>query len=154
MTMKRYYQITGIVLLLVALFVAFESLQLKYYSSLGPGPGFFPLWLSIFLGVLAVMMLLKATLGKSDPMPEDFIPSRTGVIRMGVVALSLIGTTLFIEPIGFSLAMLPMYLVLLYTFGQRSLLTISLVALAGSFGVDYIFVNLLRVPLPKGILGF
>ena len=154
MTMQRSYQVTGIVLLLLALFIAFESLQLKYYSSLGPGPGFFPLWLSILLAVLAVIMVLKATLGKSDPMPADFLPTRTGVIRMGVVALSLIGTILCIEPIGFSLTMLPMYLVLLYTFGQRNLLTIALVALAGSFGVDYVFVNLLHVPLPRGILGF
>lgn len=154
MTMQRYYQITGIVLLLVAISIAFESVQLKYYSSLGPGPGFFPLWLSILLGILAVVMLLKATFGKSDPLPPDFLPSRTGVIRMGAVALSLTGTTLFIETIGFSLTMLPMYFVLLYTFGQRNLLTILLVALAGSFGIDYLFVILLQVPLPKGILGF
>ena len=41
MSMRRPYQITATVLLLVAAFIAFESLQLRYYSTLGPGPGFF-----------------------------------------------------------------------------------------------------------------
>ena len=154
MTMRRPYQITGIVLFCAASLIAFESLQLQYYSSLGPGPGFFPFWLSIFLAVLAGIVMLKATFRTSEPMPLDFFPSRTGAIRMGLVALSLISTIIFIEPAGFSLTMLPMYLILMYTFGLRNPITIVLVALAGSFGVYYLFSGLLHVPLPKGILGF
>jgi putative tricarboxylic transport membrane protein len=154
MTIQRSYQITGIVLLLSAVYIAYESLQLKYYSSLGPGPGFFPFWLSCLLGVLAVIMLLKVTFGKTDQMSSDLFPSRTGALRMGAVALSLIGTVICIETIGFSLTMFPMYLLLLYTFGQRRLLSNLLVAFGGSFGINYLFVRLLQVPLPRGILGF
>ncbi len=154
MTMQRPYQITGIAFLLGASFIAYDSLQLKYYSSLGPGPGFFPFWLSLLLGVLAVIMLLKASFGKSDPMPSDFFPSCIGILRMSAVALSLAGTTICIETIGFSLTILPMYVLLLYAFGYRKLLTTLVLSVGGSFGIDYLFVRLLQVPLPRGILGF
>ena len=40
--MGRLYRITGVVLLLLAGFVAVESLRFRYDTSLGPGPGFFP----------------------------------------------------------------------------------------------------------------
>ena len=59
-TMRRFYQITGAALLLLAVFVALESLKLKYYTNQGPGPGFFPFWLSLLLGALAIIILLQA----------------------------------------------------------------------------------------------
>lgn len=154
MSMRRPYQITATVLLFLAGFTAFESLQLRYYSKLGPGPGFFPFWLAVLLGVLAITILLQATFGQPEPMPSDFFASRTGYIRMGAVVLALVGTIMLMEPLGFRLTMLAMYVFLLYTFGQRGLTTIALVSLAGSFGVYYVFVQWLQVPLPKGLLGF
>lgn len=54
--MTRPYQITATVCVLFAVFVVRESVKLKLYTAMGPGPGFFPLWLSMFFGVLAVVM--------------------------------------------------------------------------------------------------
>jgi putative tricarboxylic transport membrane protein len=153
-TMRRSYQITGTVLLLLAVFIAVESLKLRYYTSMGPGPGFFPLWLSLLLGTLAITILFQATLGQPEPMPSDFFGSRTGYLRMGAIVLALVGTTALIELLGFCLTMLAMYLFLLYMFGQRGMIITALVALAGSFGVYYLFVRWLQVPLPIGVLGF
>jgi putative tricarboxylic transport membrane protein len=154
MTMRRSYQITGTVLLLFAAFMAFQSLKLRYYTPLGPGPGFFPVWLSALLGALAIAILLQATFGRAEPMPSDFFASPTGYMRMGAVVVALVGTTALLEPLGFCLTMLAMYLFLLYAFGQRGLITNALTALAGSFGVYYLFVRWLHVPLPIGVLGF
>ena len=153
MTMRRAYQITGTVLLLLAAFVAVESLKLRYYTSLGPGPGFFPFWLAVILGALAVGMLLQATLGHAEPMPADFFARRTGYLKMGAVVLALVGTTVLLEPLGFCLTMLAVYLFLLYTLGRQNLILTALVSLGGSFGVYYLFVRWLQVALPTGLFG-
>jgi putative tricarboxylic transport membrane protein len=153
MTMRRTYQITGMILLLLAAYIAVESLQIRYYTSLGPGPGFFPFWLAVILGALAVCMLAQATFGHAEPMPADFFSSRKGYLKMGAVVLALVGTTALLEPLGFCLTMLAMYLFLLYTLGRQSLIVTALVSLFGSFGVYYLFVRLLQVPLPTGLFG-
>jgi hypothetical protein len=67
---------------------------------------------------------------------------------------ALAGTTALLDPLGFRLTMLAMYLFLLYTFGQRRPVVMTLVSLAGSFGVYHMFVRWLKVPLPIGVLGF
>jgi putative tricarboxylic transport membrane protein len=153
MTMRRPYQITGAALLLLAAWIAIESLQLRYYTSLGPGPGFFSFWLAVILGALAVAMLLQATVGRAEPAPSNLFASRAGYSRMGAVALALAGTTLLLEPLGFRITMCAVYLFLLSTFGQRNPIVVGLVALAGSFGVYHVFVRWLSVPLPIGIFG-
>jgi putative tricarboxylic transport membrane protein len=151
--MRTPYQIAGGVLLALAGFVAFESLKLRYYTPLGPGPGFFPFWLALVLAGLAIGILLQATLGRAEAMPEDFFASRTGYWKMGAVILALVATTVFLERLGFCLTMLAVYLFLLRALGRQGLIVTALVALAGSFGVHYLFVHWLQVPLPTGILG-
>jgi hypothetical protein len=83
--MKRPYQITGVVFLLLAAFIAWESLQLKFYTHLGPGPGFSPFWLALVLGTVAVLMIVQATPRRWDPMPAGFLASRVGYLRMRVM---------------------------------------------------------------------
>lgn len=151
--MKRPYQITGVVLLLVAAFLVRESLSLRYYTPLGPGPGFFPLWLSILLAILAVAMLWRATFGKSEAMPADFYPDRKGYLRIGAILGALIGVIVLIKPLGFRLVMVGFYLFLLIALGRQHILITVIIALAGSFGVYYVFVHWLATPLPIGLLG-
>jgi hypothetical protein len=52
MSMQPPRQITGVLFILLAAFVVRESLDLKFYTQLGPGPGFFPFWLALVLGPL------------------------------------------------------------------------------------------------------
>ncbi len=151
--MKRSYQITAAVCILFAASVAHESIKLKLYTSMGPGPGFFPLWLSISFGILAVVMFCQATFGRSEPMPADFFATRTGYLRIAAILVSLIGTVALLNPVGFRLTSLAFYFFLLNVLGRHSLIVSGLVALAGSFGVYHVFATFLRIPLPIGILG-
>ena len=152
--MRRVYQIASIVFLLGSAFIGIHSwLELQFYTRLGPGPGFFPFWLSIVFGILSVLMFYDATFGRSDPMPTDFFPTRIGYLRIGVIISTLIATALLLEPLGFRLTMLLSYLLLLYVLGEQKIIVTALVALAGSFGVFYVFVNLLKIPLPIGTFG-
>lgn len=154
MSMKRPYQITGTALLLLAAFIAWESLKLKFYTHLGPGPGFFSLWLSLILGVLAVLMILQAAFRTPDPMPEGFFPTRAGFLKMGSILLALVATTALLDVLGFRLTMFCVFVFLLYTLGRPGWIVTLVVAAAGSFGVYYLFVKWLRVQLPTGFFGF
>ena len=150
MTMRWPYLITGTVFLLLAAFVAVESLKLRYYTALGPGPGFFPFWLSLILAGLSIIMLVQAGLGKVEAMPSDFFANVPGYLKMGAVALGLVVTTALLERVGYCLTMLAVYFFLLWALGRQSWIVMALVALFGSFGVYYIFVRWLQVPLPMG----
>jgi putative tricarboxylic transport membrane protein len=151
--MKRWYQITSVMSMLVAVFLAREALKLRYYTPLGPGPGFFPLWLSILLAILAVAMFWQATFGKPEAMPADFYPDRKGYLRIGAVLAALVGVIVLMGALGFRLAMLGFYLFLLTVLGRQHPLVTGIIALAGSFGVYYVFVRWLAVPLPIGLFG-
>jgi putative tricarboxylic transport membrane protein len=154
MTMRRSYLITGAVFLLLAAFVAVEALKLRYYTPLGPGPGFFSFWLALILGGLALIMILQATFGPPEPMPEDFFSNRIGYLRIGAVVLALVFAIALLEPLGFSLTMFAVTAFLLYTLGRQGIVLTVLVSLACSFGTYYVFDHWLMVPLPRGVLGF
>ena len=153
-TMKRPYQIFGMLLFCLAIFLGTESLKMRYYTSLGPGPGFFPFWLSVLLAVLAGFMFWQATFGrtKAAAQPKNFIPKRDALLKMGAVIAGLIIVIIFLEPLGFCLTMFVFNLFILTTLGHHNWLFKIIIAFCGSFGVYYVFVHWLSCPLPIGIL--
>jgi putative tricarboxylic transport membrane protein len=151
--MKRPYQIAGVGFLLFAAFALNESRKLKYYSSLGPGPGFFPFWVSLFIGLLALAMLYEATWKSQEPMPADFIASRMGYVRSVSILVALVLMVATIERLGFRLAMFGFYLFLLVALGRQNIFVTIAIALAGSFGIFYVFAEWLKIPLPVGVFG-
>lgn len=152
--MKRYYQITGLLVLAFSAFVMVIALDLKYYTPSGPGPGFFGVWLGGLMGLLGVVVFFQATFRPSPPMPKDFYPRSSGYFRIAAVVIALILVVLLMQPLGFSLVMAGFYLFLMVSIGQRNPVILALVSLGGSFGVRYIFTNFLSIPLPGGPLGF
>ncbi len=148
--MKRPYQITAILLLLFSAFVVQESFRLYYYTTIGPGPGFFPRWIGGFTGFLAAVMFYQATFGNAGPMPSDFFLTRDGYLRIGTMIVSIICVVLFMDPIGFRLTMLAFLLLMLFTMGRQSLSLTLIISVYGSLGVFHLFNDLLMVPLPFG----
>ena len=153
-TMKRPYQITSVVFILVSLFIIREAIDLRYYTSLGPGPGFFPMWLAGIFGTLSAFMFYHATWGKSDPRPADFFVKRIGYLRNGAILLSLIFVIFALEELGFRISMLVFLGFLLFALGRANIIATILVAIAGSWGVFHVFNEWLKVPLPIGMFGF
>lgn len=143
--MKRGWQAALAVFLLVFAFFAFESLRLSLRDALGPGPGFFPFWLSVIGGVLAVVLLVQAARGTLE------FESQTLAFELRPIALVLGGlavATAALEVAGFRPAMLALLPYLLLVLGARNWFAIAAVSLAGSFGVYHVFSGLLKVPLP------
>lgn len=156
--MKRPYQITSLVFIVFSAFIAREALELKYYTALGPGPGFFPFWLSLIMIALASFMFYHATWGKSDPMPADFFASRIGYLKGLAVIVSIVFVTQAMEELGFRLTMAVFFVWLLFTLGRQKGITgiasMAFVTFVGSFGAFWLFNDMLKVPLPQGMFGF
>jgi len=130
------------------------SLGYSLTDALGPGPGFFPFWLSVIGIALTGAMLVQLARGSifADAAVE-ILPNRQAALQAGAVLVALIVAAALLEPLGFRLTMLPFIAGLLLVLGARSLIAIALTAVVGSFGVFHVFYYWLKVPLPIGALG-
>jgi putative tricarboxylic transport membrane protein len=145
MPQSRAWQAALAILLLVFAFFGFESLRLSLRDALGPGPGFFPFWLSLIGGFLIFFLLLQVLRGRLE--------FETPVLKLELrpVALvfgGLVVATALLEALGFRLAMLALLPYLLFVLGVRNWPVLIVFSLAGSVGVYYLFSALLKVPLP------
>ena len=151
--MGRAYLITGLMLFALSVVLGSVALQLRYFTSIGPGPGFFPLWLCILLGLLSIGIIAQATFGRPEPMAHDFFATRVGYAQIAAIVVVLLATAAVIQVVGFNLTLCGFYLVLFWVLGRRSPIETVVLALLGSFGVGYVFSRMLRQPLPAGLLG-
>jgi len=150
---KRSWQVASVALLAVFAFFAFESLRLSLADALGPGPGFFPFWLSMIGGVLAAILLAQLQRGTAGVDEGSLAFERAGARNVLLVLAGLIAATALLELAGFRVAMLLAIAYVLLVLGARNWVAIAVFALAGSFGVFHVFSSLLKVPLPVGIFG-
>ncbi len=152
-SLRRPHQIGGIALLALGIFVIWQALSLRYYTSLGPGPGFFSFWLGVILTVLALIMIATATWRAAEPLVQPIFTDLRGYLGIAAICGALLFAGLFIRPLGYPLTMLVILFTLLRIGGTGWIATI-IGSLIGSFGLYYVFVHLLRVQLPAGLLGF
>ena len=146
--MRRANQVTGGIFLAVGLFVLVEALDLEYWTPLGPGPGFFPFWLGFALSALAIGWFIKSTREPDEPLPEDFIPDRFGMMRVASIVGAFIVLSFLLETLGFSVTMFAFLLFLLIALGRQALPLTLVLSLLGSFGTYYVFTQYLQVQLP------
>lgn len=168
--------VAGLVLVL-GVATAWGGWQLDYWTPLGPGPGFFPFWLGLLLGLLGAIWIgsdLRArrrtharvlaavenqpeeTPGASVAPPttegEDEQPYDLRTSAAIVVSLCILAGLL--DVIGYQLSMLLFLFFHLFVMGRRGLLLALVISLAGSFGVFVIFTRLLTVALPTASIPF
>ena len=152
--MARGYQIASVVFLLLGLFVVYQSAQLRFFSRLGPGPGFFGVWLGGLMAVLAVVLFLQNTLPRwRTDEPLELLPPAEVRPRLLATIASLAIVVVVLPFLGFRLTILGLSLFLLAFVGRQSWPVSVAVSLAASIGVYYIFTNLLGVVLPTGVGG-
>jgi putative tricarboxylic transport membrane protein len=130
------------------------SLGYSLSDALGPGPGFFPFWLSLIGIALTGGMLVGLVGGRTfADAAVEILPGRQVALQGGTVLVALTVAAALLEPLGFRLTMLPFIAGLLLALGARSVLAVALTAVAGSFGVFHAFYYWLKGPLPIGGLG-
>jgi putative tricarboxylic transport membrane protein len=129
------------------------SLDYSLRDVLGPGPGFFPFWLSVIGAALTVGILVQVTRSAPDAEAATILPRGLAALQSALVIIALVAAAALLEPLGFRLTTLAFLAVLLGALGARSVVGVSLTALVGSFGVFHVFYYWLKVPLPIGAFG-
>ena len=148
--MTRAYRAFLLLFIAAGGFVVYSGLRLKYYGVLGPGPGFFPVWVGVLL-VAACLLALGENLREGASSASFFSDPASGR-RVLWVLLSLAALWLALKFAGFRLAMLGFVLVVPQVFGRQRPGRWLAVSLVLSFGVAYVFERWLGVELPAPAL--
>ncbi len=93
----------GIVILIYAVTIFYQSLSLEYMISVGPGPGFFPRWLSGSL-ILTTCCYLWDVIKKNELSLRDLLPEGRAVGNMAAMLIGLVIFTLIVNYTGFVVA--------------------------------------------------
>jgi hypothetical protein len=150
--MKRAEQVLGVVLLLFAVYIGWESSLIESGAEFGMGPGFMPFWLSVGLGITAAAVLVRAVALPARLFEPAFYPDRAGGMRVILVLAGYLLAIVLMKPLGLPLSMAILTAITMPVFGSRSWKAIALTAILTLFGVYLIFGRWLGVPLPMGIL--
>jgi hypothetical protein len=153
--MKRNDLIEGVLLFLCGGITSMLSLQMPIGTFRMAGSGLFPLSLGIALMFLALLylanLLLQKDAKRQSIKAEAASPGAAGQMMLFLGASAL--ATLCLNILGYPLTSFLLMLSLLAILGVRQpalLVTLPLLTAAGSY---LLFVQFLRIPLPKGLIG-
>jgi putative tricarboxylic transport membrane protein len=149
--MRRGWRVASVGFLALFIGALFQSWALSLRDALGPGPGFFPFWLSLIGAVLSIILFFQVRGWPDDEL--SIMPERVTRGRIVAVFVALVVATALMGPLGFRLTFIAFNAYVLIALGIRNALAITLFAAAGSFGVFHVFDRWLQVPLPVGVLG-
>ena len=137
------------VCLLIAAGVVVATLGMPLGTARAPGPGFYPLWLGVALGLLGLVLLVDAVrrLRTPEPQAPSFTLRSWG--RAAATVAILVAYAALLEPVGYPLTTC-LFLAALFRLGRRSSVGTGVLAIVVGLGSWGLFAYLLRVPLPAG----
>ena len=141
---------SGLILVGLALYIVFEAAHLPVGSVSMPGPGFFPLLLSVVLFVLAVCVVGSSVAIFGPPRTIQFENSTYhALFTFGAVC----AVAIVIEQLGFMICTTALMIILLRWISRLSW-RISVLTAMGSVSIVYAIFTKLGVPLPRGPLPY
>ena len=150
--MERLDRISSLVWLVLSIFICVSSTRFSLGSLHDPGPGFFPFGAGVVMGILSVIVYIKATRKKSAE--EKGWYSKEKWKKLVLILGILVGYAFFLEPLGFILSTF----LLLFCLLKAVELQKWSVAIGGSALISiasYVLFDVwLKTQLPKGIWGF
>jgi hypothetical protein len=141
------------VLLVFTALMAYFAWNLPRGSFHRPGPGFFPLFLAIILGALALLLLISSWMAMPVKKKEEVQPEKSDLRKTSYILGTLLVYAFCFEKFGFLISTFFFFL-LLKPLVQKPwgyVLCGSLLVTVVSY---LIFDILLQSQLPKGFLGF
>lgn len=140
---------------ILAIVTALNSLELGLTVSFGPGPGFFPFYLSIAMGVLVLAWIVQSQRAvRSGADGHTAIDDAVDYRHVATVIVSLIVLAAVMGILGYQIAMFLFLYFHLAVRAKRTWYTSLIIAAGGSVGVFHIFTDLLSVALPVSTFGF
>ncbi len=142
-------RVSGLFWLAVALFAAAQGLALGLGTLHRPGPGFFPFWGGVALGLLSILLVVRSP-ARDAPGGARLGPDTAKPVVAGV---AILGYLLLLEVLGF-VPVTFLFLLLLFRLERRSWPFSAAAAVAGAIGSYVLFQIWLKSQLPTGPLGF
>lgn len=146
-------RISGFFCLIFSVFVGIESYRLHLGTLKRPGPGFLFFWVSVALGIMSLIILFRAWMGRKPDETEILIfgrnPLKT-ILVLGAVFLY----AFFMETLGFIPVTLFLFLFLLGVIEKKKwgfVVFVSIVVTGASY---FVFEICLKSQLPKGLFEF
>jgi putative tricarboxylic transport membrane protein len=153
--MKKRDFLSSLFFLAVGLLFFIGAFSYSIWDRYGPGPGFFPLLLGILFSVLSFLLLIVSSLRK-DHKSDELLHSDSlnfFAIHETVLYLCLLFVFYFLfDRFGFLLTIFFFMIGTLILFSKRSLKLCLSISVLTSLLTYFIFVRLLGVQLPGGIL--
>ncbi len=151
--MKRNDLIGGFFFLGAGLLFAIYSRSVDIGDGREPGAGFLPFWGgSVLIGMAAVFLLKTLFSRRKEAGP--FFSEKDSWKRVAAIVLSLILYIVLLQPLGFTLTtFLFVGFLVKYIFPQGWFTSIITAAVA-AFTARLLFINLLGLQFPKGLLGW
>ncbi len=150
--MKRVDMVVSVVFFLMGVWVLWQASMLPTFSVFGPGPEFMPKLAGILLLLLSTIVFVSSS-RSHEPLPEGFIPDRSGVMRVVLILAGLMVYTALLDLVGYLPMTFAYSLFMLLTMWRARWYLSLLVTAAISGGLYWVFVMLLEVPAPRGIFG-
>ena len=147
-------QLSGFFWLGISVFVCVESYQSDIGSFQFPGPGFLPFWAGIALGSFALILLAKTWLEKEEEIKISDLWRGKEWDKVILVLISLLMYAILLPRLGYLIATLGLLTLLFCVKGKQRLLIHGVSALITVLATYIVFFVWLKVPLPRGILGF
>lgn len=143
---------SGLFFIFLSIYICWQGLSLGIGSVAKPKAGFFPFWAGFSLGVVAIIVFLKAWVSKSfhEKILNGRIPWRNLLLAFG----SMIGFNLSMKPLGFNFTAFLFLLILFRISEKRSWAISVLTSLGVTLGTYVVFELLLQARLPGGPFGF
>lgn len=144
---------TGLFWLLFSLVTCIEAYRLKLGDIRQPGPGFFPFWTGIIMGILSLVVLFQSIREKES---KDSIVQDEPFGSWNIIIVLAVLTTYFLslEKVGFLINTFLFIGIMLKWVYLQSWRTTILSALGTAIAAQLLFNVLLKAQIPSGIFGF
>src|SRR5262245_16841085 len=145
---RRDAMVASVVILALGVTAAYESAKFPFGTIHSPGPGFFPWWTSVVLGLLALVLLVQTLTSR----PSTGRDSSGRVAKVTAILVVLAAYTFLLDSLGYPLCTFLLVLFMLRaTEPQRWTVALGM-AVVTAIGSYVVFAIWLGVPLPRGLL--
>jgi len=154
--LKRDEAMGGVILFLFGGLTTLLSLRMPIGTFRAAGTGMFPLLLGIILMILSGLLLLNLFLRKEKGVEkkESSVGAIPGSITPVVLFLGMMAlAALFLNSLGYPLIAFLLMVALLKILGMKRWPANILLSLATAAASYFLFIQWLKIPLPKGWLG-
>ena len=134
-------------------YVCYGGAKLPYVAEVGPGPGFFPLWIGIGLLIFSACLACAAFAGARKPAANDALSGAKASRAMAGWLALMVAIALFAW-VGFGVSFVLLTVFLVVVLDRRPPLLALGVGIILAVAFHLIFVVALNVSLPAASWGF